>query len=328
LKYNGLEFQIVSGIILGKKQYILRDISGNECVNIIINEENKLYLSTLQYRPSCTVDRAMKKGESTMFMLKGILKFVLEHEPLYNEIYFVDESTFDCPLVGDGYTITISLPYNNFILYGKTWYERHFEAEITRQKLKEQMETSLLSLNSIVKKDEGYDDILSQILEIIKRNHYPKYEELKREINNCFEHALTGATTWMALFYELFSSEGTLSRRMGKGNNYSCTLFNSTRDIYYIFSIPTFAYVPMKLRRTTIELYPGAIEYIEEVALDDIYRGGSKSNQYGSYPYYRDCGNTGTCKKRDYKQFNKSYTMMRYFDELPWKQRKTRRKHE
>ena len=324
LKYNGLEFQIVKGIILGKKQYILRDISGNECVSINLNEENKLYLSTLQYRPSCTIDRPMKKGESTILMLKGLLKFVIEHESTQDSIYFDDISEFDCVLPGDGYTINISLPYNNFILYGETWYQRHFNAETTREKLKKQMETSLVNLNTIVKNNELYKDILDEILEVIKNQGYPEYEKLNKGIHECFKTALEKSTTWMSLFYELFSSDGTLSKRMGKTNNYSCTLFNSTRDIYYTFKIPTFAYVPMKISRDIIESYTGSIEYTEEESPRTIYKGGYKTNPYFSYPYYRDYIGNGTRKTYNLKKFKTTHSIQRYFYELPWKHRKTR----
>lgn len=323
LKYNDLRFQVVSGIILGKKQYILRDISGNECVSIGINEENKLYLSSLQYRPFCSIDRPMKKGESTITMLKGLLKFAIENEPSQDSIYFHDISEFECALPGEGYTINISLPYNNFILYGKTWYERNFDAVFINQRLKNRMEISLEKLNKIVKKDELYDDILDQILEVIKDQNYPEYEKLNRVIHHCFEMALIQSSRWMSLFYELFSSDGTLSKQMGRNNNYSCTLFNSTRDIYYTFNIPTFTYVPMKLSRATIERYHGDIEYTEEISPISIYKGGYKINPYFSYPYYRDY--SGTRKTRNLKKFKKSYNIKRYFDELQWKHKKTRK---
>jgi hypothetical protein len=322
LTYKGLTFQIVTGIILGKKQYILRDTSGNECVNVSVDDENKLYLSTLQYRPACTVDHPMKKGESTIIMLKGLLKFVIEHEPQHESVLLYDISEFDCALVGQEYTITISLPRNNFILYGKTWYQRHFQAEITDKVLREQMDKSLIKLNELVKNNDLYNDILSKIQTILKRNKYPKSKELHLVINTCFENALVLPTTWMKLFYDIFSSDGFLSLNMGKSNNYSCTLFYHVGMLFNIFDIPTFIDIPMKLSSDTIKSYDGNVEYEEDKSPAIIYKGGSKTIR--SYPYYRDYGHGITRKMRSLPPFKTTHSIRRYFSELPWKNKKTR----
>ena len=322
LTYKGLTFQIVSGIILGKKQYILRDTSGNECVNISIDDDNELYLSTLQYRPTCTIDRLMEKGESTIIMLKGLLKFVVEHEPDYHSVIFYDISEFDCALVGEEYSISISLARNNFILYGKTWYERHFQAEITDKVLTGQMNRSLIKLNEVVENNELYNNILSKIQTILKRNKYSNSDKLQLLIHRCFENALVLSTTWMKLFYNIFSSDGFLSLNMGKSNNYSCTLFYHVGMLFNIFDIPTFIDIPMKLSRVTIESYDGNIDYEEDKSPEIVYKGGSKI--ISSYPYYRDYGPGVTRKMRNLKPFKTTHSIRRYFSELPWKNKKTR----
>ena len=148
----------------------------------------------------------MEKGESTIIMLKGLLKFVVEHEPDNKFVYFYDISEFDCELVGKEYTITILLPYNNFILYGKTWYERHFNAEINDDTLNKQIMIALTKLKESVKKDELYEYILSEIIKVIKNHKYPNSKKLSKIIHECFEKSLEDSKDWMSLFHDIFSN--------------------------------------------------------------------------------------------------------------------------
>jgi len=329
LKYNDLEFQIVAGIQYGKKHYILLDISGNECVSVNINKNSKLYLSKLKYRPTCAVRQHMERGESTIIMLKGLLHFVMQHEPTHSTVYFDDVSVFDCILPGEGYTITISLALHNFIVYGKTWYQRHFQAEVNDPILKKQMAKSVVKLNSTITNNKLYTTIRSGILNDIRSiEDYKPYETLGEIVEECFQSALSIPTSWMQLYTNLFGSNGLVSMRLGK--NYGCALLYTFVRLVPLFKLPEFIGMPMKISREAIEAYDSHIEIVEDLSPLHIYRGGNRLDSIKpSYPYFREYN--GTRKMRDIKPLKPYYTLLRYFADLDHgrkKQRKTRRKHE
>lgn len=90
-------------------------------------------------------------------MIKGFLTFLIEKEPELQTILFYDTSTFACNFLNDDYSFDISLPYHNFIVYGKTWYERSLNATI-----KDNVDDSLLLLHSPIKDEILYNKIQQQ----------------------------------------------------------------------------------------------------------------------------------------------------------------------
>lgn len=312
LQYTGLEFQVVTGILWGKQHYVILDSSGNECMSVYIDEDNTLLLSYLKYRPTCSITHDMSSGESTIHMIKGLLKFVMEKEPKYNSIHFEDISTFDCILPGKNNTIQISLPFFNFVVYGKTWYERHFQAEITYELLKTDMLTSLSKLNATIENTTLYTKLLSETLKRINRSKFTSYKTLGTIVNECFESALAAKSKWIDLFHTLFTKNGSVSKALGA--NYSCALFYSIDDLFYEFNVPNFRRIPMKLTREIISSYPGTLDIKEDKEPIHIYRGGNTLDML-SYPYYREYGK-GTRRVKHILPLEPYISLPRYFKNL------------
>lgn len=312
LKYNALEFQVVTGILWGKQHYVILDASGNECISVYIDEDDTLLLSYLKYRPTCSISHDMSNGESTIHMIKGLLKFVMEKEAKYDSIHFEDISTFDCILPGKRNTIQISLPFFNFVVYGKTWYERHFQAEITYELLKTDMLNSLTKLNATIENSRLYTKILSETLKRINRSKYSSYKRLGVIVNECFESALASKYKWIDLFHSLFTKNGIVSRTLGA--NYSCALFYSIDDLFYEFNVPNFKRIPMKLTREIINSYPGTLDINEDKEPIHIYRGGNIFHML-SYPYYREYGK-GTRRLNTIPPLEPYISLPRYFQYL------------
>jgi len=111
-------------------------LGGNkqDCVNIIVNEpKDERFASVfppsiakiphLSYSTDCCLSSALDSGEGTRHMIRTALKFTKSRFPAIQTFELTDASKFQC---ADG--IEISLAHYSIAIYGKTWYERHFNA--------------------------------------------------------------------------------------------------------------------------------------------------------------------------------------------------------
>ena len=106
--------------------YTVGHIASGHCMDVVIDPEyNDFVLNGVRYDEKCSVKLPMSNA-ATKLMVKAVLQTLYERQPSsvqFTNIKIVDNSTFDC----DG--VSMPLANHNFLLYGKTWYHRHFGAK-------------------------------------------------------------------------------------------------------------------------------------------------------------------------------------------------------
>lgn len=89
---------------------------------IIDASANVAVLQDLLYRPSCSLAKDLQRGEGTVEMVKGFLKYVLSKRKEVKSVEFTDDSTK--MIAGKRHL----LPDFRFYRDGKTWYQYHMDA--------------------------------------------------------------------------------------------------------------------------------------------------------------------------------------------------------
>jgi hypothetical protein len=84
-------------------------------------------LITTHYDSRCSIGEKLERGDGTRHMINTALTFVLKMCPFIEEFEINDASTRIC----DNNT-TITLSYFSITQYGKTWYEKNFNAFIPK----------------------------------------------------------------------------------------------------------------------------------------------------------------------------------------------------
>ncbi len=82
-------------------------------------------LITTHFDERCSVDKKLQRGEGTHHLLHTAMYFVLKMCPFIKGFEINDASTRNC----DNKTV-ITLSYFSITQYGKTWYEKNFNAYI------------------------------------------------------------------------------------------------------------------------------------------------------------------------------------------------------
>jgi len=93
-----------------------------------IIDHTKAYISHVTYAKTCSLEKELEKGLGTRIMLKLALSFVKKHFNVA-EFCLQDASNFACN------NRWISLAHYSIALYGKTWYERYFNARLPQDKI-------------------------------------------------------------------------------------------------------------------------------------------------------------------------------------------------
>jgi hypothetical protein len=91
-------------------------------------KSNVAKIPHLFYDKNCCINKELDSGYGTRYMIKTILKIVKERYSHIDTFEFDDASKIECIL--DGTNREISLAHYSVALYGKTWYERNFNAEL------------------------------------------------------------------------------------------------------------------------------------------------------------------------------------------------------
>jgi hypothetical protein len=84
-----------------------------------------LLLENLAYYSRCAYGHDLKQGDGTRDMIYCVLKLCIDVFPEIKNVYFKDVSYFDCE---EDDRMKVYLSYYDLLLYGQTWYERHFKA--------------------------------------------------------------------------------------------------------------------------------------------------------------------------------------------------------
>ena len=328
---NELEFQVFVGILNKKLHYILSDSEGQQCVSIVATNESpsKYYLSKVAYKPACAIGCTLEKGASTVLMIKALLLFIVGRDNRVEEIHFYDTSKFDCVLAGDDFTIEVPLHTHNFILFGKTWYQRQFNAEFADNALSNELELADRMLETKVRlKSDPASKLLYSIDNDEPLSSNWEYRNVLKECHSIIKNA--NDITYRQLFYDIFSTKGLIAEKFGA--SISCSLYYSFESkLINEFKIIDLDGAEMVLKRHIIEGYLEHIIVSENTnpkhTLSNTmfrYTGGSARE----VPYYREYGK-GTRKKKTVKQKKPGWIrMVTYHDDLlfnPKYMRRTRR---
>ena len=93
------------------------------CVELSYNtNDDYIELQSLAYYPRCANNRDLEKGDGTREMIMSILQICIDAFPDVKRVLLKDVSDFHCN------NKRVLLSYYSLLLYGQTWYERHFSA--------------------------------------------------------------------------------------------------------------------------------------------------------------------------------------------------------
>ena len=251
---GGMTFQILKLFSEQYAQYTILDARGRDCVHITIQmrrNSKRAYMSQVMYRPSCTMGETMSRGASTIQMVKALLIFVMRDEQ-YTCVCLKDKSEVDCILPDDeNPAFKMSLATLSFMLYGKTWYQRHFGAEIMNVQTLEQMNTANELLESTMIQSDAM-----QLMKLIRKElSYYNSATWKTDVLKAANEIVVNGSSWRSVFFELFSDKGMLASRVGA--NLGCMLFETIRRyISNKFNVPDLSSINMRITRQTILSYP------------------------------------------------------------------------
>lgn len=248
------------------------------CVSINVKvENNELYLSMVKYKKTCSLNQLMEHGTDTILMVKLLLVFLTDKER-FEKVSFIDTSTFECPLesplestnndtllnnnfgniigTNEKYTIPINLLFHNLTIYGKTWYERHFNAIISDTKVAERVQTSIKNLKVLVDENsEIYERIFKTIQTTKETTESLTFTKVLNDVIKLMHQSIQ-VKTWMELFEDFFGPNGQISITHGK--LFACSLYYMLdAGINELFGIPfECESLPMEISIETIHTYP------------------------------------------------------------------------
>jgi hypothetical protein len=261
---DDLEFQFLYKELGIRKAVYVIDSLGKECASIYVdentneeeNETRELLLSKVTYKPSCKFGGHMLRGQATITMLKGLLAFAMKMISGYAYIIFMDDSHIDCELPGTAHKAQIPLAYFEFILYGKTWYEKHFGATLDEQDV-ERMRKIDVANGLLMRPVDG--DFVPFWRKMVRLGNQLRrlqwYKNLEQTSKELFELHKEHKQSWRSFFYEILGKYGKVSSTLGE--NIGCSLFTTMMTpIQEMFVIPILHQTHWKIARSTIERYP------------------------------------------------------------------------
>jgi len=93
------------------------------CVQIDVHHsKRKADLGGVMFNRNCPANKELARKEGTVSLVRCALKVILLLYPSITHYTLTDKSWFECR------NRNVHLCNHNFLLYGKTWYQRHFEA--------------------------------------------------------------------------------------------------------------------------------------------------------------------------------------------------------
>jgi len=181
---------------------------GNECVHMKFNyndPEKELVLSGLSYKKICRIGVEMESGLQTVYMIKSLILYALQEFPEFDYVGFMEDSSRKC----GSNNLKMDLAEQNYWLYGKTWYQRHFGA------VPDPIDTGLM--NGLMSIDARLNSpIIENISYIFARtgNNYIS-ENMKNDFITLFEVQKNEGKTWRQFLYSVFSRESEFSYKYG-----------------------------------------------------------------------------------------------------------------
>jgi hypothetical protein len=162
------------------------------------------------------------------------------------------------------YKMPIPLAYHNLVLYGKTWYERHFGATIAEPYLQQMINESIKNVSAIVKNGIEIERFKVRIEMAISNTQSSLYTEaLQYVLKRIYAHI--GKSTWMKCFQDLFGTSGSVYAKYGE--SITCSLYYELDSLINdMMKLPhACSDLRMNISRSTIQTYPP----IEDLGIND-----------------------------------------------------------
>jgi hypothetical protein len=177
-----------------------------ECINIsVYKDDDEANINGISYDQRCSKDESMIPGKETIEMVKCSLKFTRELFPqLTKNFLFKDHSKITCLK-----NIKISLYYYYLTKYGRTWYQKNFNAKPIRKESTKKINDALDVLKEQTKKIQ-FKDFSNKYFRGCKINNLEAaFEEIyqnsltyKDFLTNIIDNYDCGILdTWFALFW-------------------------------------------------------------------------------------------------------------------------------
>ena len=165
-------------------------ITDNDCLTLEITPSFSEYSAMIDYvgfNEGCSLFEPMERGFGTRDMVKSTLALCRK---LFGTSKFMmhDASKFDC-LAAEG---EVDLSVHNLLVYGKSWYERKFDAKPSSLHDSLRWDRSKQLLASVV--DEDRATRIKQYIDIFFR------EEDREQFLEIVNDALIGRNSWNQMF--------------------------------------------------------------------------------------------------------------------------------
>jgi hypothetical protein len=169
-----------------------------KCCALLVNTTVRtITIYDLFYNPACIVS-----GSGTAVLLNTALLFAIAQFSVCKVIHVQDEATFGCRSV-EGRQGVISMADHNFVIYGKTWYQRRIPGlELI---LSPQHMQALESVTALLDSDSWKTNNPIQVFWVALRKIKPLSHEVQEWLS---KHKSSGP---YALLKQLYSESTTLS---------------------------------------------------------------------------------------------------------------------
>jgi hypothetical protein len=101
------------------------------CFTSSIENPEICYIDRVEYNAPCVVNGELKERGGTVELVKLALWTIMQKFPQIKKFTFKDNSYIYCEKGSK--TAKMSLSYDSMLKYNKTWYQRHFGAELHRE---------------------------------------------------------------------------------------------------------------------------------------------------------------------------------------------------
>jgi hypothetical protein len=186
-------------------------------------------------------------------MIKAALMFAMKMNPTLHYVVFSDDSHFDCMIPGESTNVSIPLHTHNFILYGKTWYQRMFGAiPADNGRWTHQIEPSLEELRRPL--PHNFNDLWAINTSNISKVTDGWVFDVKGEMRTYFDTMKANGATCVEYLHAMFSKESPLFKKYGE--HVPCSIFYLLMPkLIDFFNVPQFQMTQWKIERTTVESY-------------------------------------------------------------------------
>lgn len=170
---------------------------------VIEPDYGEFILHGVKYDETCSIRQQPMPNAATKLMVKAVVQTLLEifgHG--FKQVNITDNSFFDCASVRS----RVPMANHNVLLYGKTWYQRHFHA-----KCEDRVKATYIS---------EYEARLSKPVTMTFDDFCRRFGGVRDRLKPCWQ----ASQTWMELFQRI-------------NRIYGCDYFQSIQELDLYFGI-------------------------------------------------------------------------------------------